>query len=235
MRHLGSVVAIGATMVLATMVISGDMAALALTANQSDGTPTAGTPSPMAPDPANCLVEPRPIEEVRDLIGVATPGAELPRPVFPRELPSGTAADDRTVAGVTRTIIEVVDCGNAADDLRFLALYSDIGLARLGPLPAETFVVVADLATPTAHGERSVIAWITRIELLDDGRAGAVVAIDDAIYETGPSGDVTIRDRVMYVILVQEGDRWLIEETFETVVRDGRGVDVADLVGTPAP
>ncbi len=231
MRHGGSIAAIVSGLVLATMVVLGSPDARAV--NQGGGTPSAGTAFPMTPDPTECLIEPRPIGDVRDLIGVATPGAEPPQPTFPAELPSGTAADDETVAGVTRTIVEVVACGNGGEFLRLLALYTDEGLSRLGPLPAEHFL--GDPATPVAREERTVIAFVSRIELLDDGRAGAVVAIDDAIYATGPSGDVTIRDRVMYVILAEQGDRWLIEESFETVVRDGRGFDVADLVGTPAP
>lgn len=191
-----------------------------------------GTPTPMIPNPAECMIEPRSIDDLRAVIGVATPGDIVPQQPVPTEVrSSGTEPNDQTVAGVMRTIREVIACVNTGDERRALALYSDNGLAQLGPLPDENFDVGP--ATPPAEEDRTAIAEVSDIEMLPDGRVGAVVVIADAVTSTDAGGNQMIQDRVVYLILVKEGDRWLIDETVERMMRDGEEIPVSKAMGTP--
>lgn len=173
-------------------------------AGQSATPPSDGTPAPMIPGADECMVEPRSIDELQTLIGVATPGESVPQRPVPTEVPSGTMPDERTVSGVMHTIREVIACVNTGDERRALALYTDNGLAQLGPLPDENFDVGP--ATPPAQEDRTAIAQVSDIETLPDGRVGAVVVIANAVTSTDASGNRSTQDRVVYLILAEEGD-----------------------------
>jgi hypothetical protein len=157
------------------------------------------------PSPAECRIAPRSDAEIAAFAGTpivaATPVAEEPM-----ELPEGTQADAETVAGITRTLREVIACAEANDLPRLLALYSDEAVRRF-VLAAEPVPIVPGQptagpgtrpATPPAAADRTPVVQEAR--LLPDGRVAALVTL------------VAPGSRVVVVIFVQTGDRWLIDE-----------------------
>ncbi|MBW3634629.1 MAG: hypothetical protein KY456_16540 [Chloroflexi bacterium] len=166
---------------------------------------------PITPGPELCLVEPRPLEFFEQYVGTpdATP-SDAGSEEFEGSLesfvpPAGQPAEPETVDAVVATAVEIVACFNGGDLPRAFALYSDNlieSFASEDPLPQAEFDAMA--ATPTAASEdqwSSVLA-VRDVILLDDGRVGGFVDFEFAggYRET------------QYAILVQEGDRWLVDE-----------------------
>jgi hypothetical protein len=83
----------------------------------SDGTES----SIIFPDAAECQVEPRSVESIRQL-AAAPAGGPMAEPVA---TPAGTAGDTATVEAVTATVRMIAACFNAGDYPRPLALFSD--------------------------------------------------------------------------------------------------------------
>lgn len=111
----------------------------------------------VVPDPSECVVEPRTVEEVAALfssgitaqvVGSGTPAdatiaprglpgtpivfTSTPVALSPEltELPDGPAPDEQTVAAVTATWRQYIACANAGDYFRLTALFSDTGFQR---------------------------------------------------------------------------------------------------------
>ncbi len=187
-----------------------------------ESTPVAGT-FPVTPDPAECQVEERAREEFLVLNAEATP-EEFATPVGTAvEVPLGEAADAETVAGVVATAREVLACFNAGDFPRALSLFTDDAIRTLteeDPISEEELSAFLS-ATPEAvpAGQQSTLLAVTDVMELENGRVGAFLATTDPF--VGPD--------TIYVIFIQEDDRWLIDEITEFLVPGG-GVEA-----TPAP
>ena len=166
---------------------------------------------PVTPDPALCVVEPRPLAFFEQYVGTpdATPSdegsAEFEGSLDSFVPPEGQPADPETVDAVVATAVEVVACFNAGDLPRAFALYSDDlieSFAAADPLPQEEFDAMA--ATPTAApaDQRSSVLAVRDVILLDDGRVGGFIdfEFEDGYHET------------QYAVLTLEGDRWLVDE-----------------------
>ena len=170
-----------------------------------DATPAAST-FPITPDPAECQVEARPVEDFLAAAAGATPGAAAETVV---EVPLGDAADAETVAGVTVTLREVLACFNAGEFSRALGLFSDNALRRFGqeePLSEEElrgFLEATPQAVPAE--QRSTLHALTDVMELEDGRVGALLITTDAVVGTD----------TIYVVLVQEDGRWLVDDIIE--------------------
>ncbi len=185
-----------------------------------EATAAAGT-FPVTPDPAECQVQPRSVEEFLAISAGATPIAAAPVAAA-AEVPLGDAADAETVAGVHATA-RAVACFNSGDFPRAFSLLSADALRQIaaeGPMP-EWAVRAFLFATPEAvpAEQRTTLLAVTDVMAMGDGRVGAFLAVTDP-----PSVPDTI-----YVIFIQEGDRWLIDDTLEFLVPGGG--DEA----TPAP
>lgn len=157
------------------------------------------------------MVEPRPLAFFEQYVGTpaGTPSdagaADVEGTLDSFVPPEGQPADPETVDAVVATAVEIVACFNAGDLPRAFALYSDNlieDFAAADPLPQEELDVMA--ATPTAapDDQRSSVLAVRDVMLLDDGRVGGFV---DFAFETGYL-------ETQYVILTQEGDRWLVDE-----------------------
>jgi hypothetical protein len=147
----------------------------------------------VTPDPAECQVAPRTVDE---LGAFASPEA----------LPAGEPADDATTAEVTATIREITACANANAFLRMFALYSDAYLARSmasEDLNPDALALFATPIAPQAADARISIA-IEAITTLPDGRASVVVT------SRSPLGGNT-ESTSTYVLVKQDG-RWLVDD-----------------------
>jgi len=202
-----------------------------------DATPAVGEQAfPIPSDPAACQVTPRSADELlalwydRDgtpVVFVATPAAEEGA-TNAVTISIGSPADDATTAAVVATMHEVLSCFDTLDALRGFALFTDDYLRRMGPqgMPrdeAEAFLTQEPPGEiPVA--ERLPLLAVTEVSVLADGRVGALVTVADPIL--GPSTN--------YTVFVQQGDRWLVDETTEFLVSDPSELEEAPgTIATP--
>jgi len=164
------------------------------------------TPAGEVVDPAQCQVEPRTVEDIQQLTGGSAAAAEATPDAAAAAAQEGESADEATVQAVTATYRELVACLNAGQSLRVYALYTDDYVRRN---LAESGRTVEQLqATPAADQQPgTALVSVTDVRKLQDNRVAARVVTADPAAE----GPVAID-----AILVQEGDRYLIDD--ETVV-----------------
>jgi hypothetical protein len=157
----------------------------------------------VTPDPAECQVAPRTVDELGAFLATPSAGAAV---ASPEALPAGEPADDATTAAVTATIREITACANANAFLRMFALYSDAYLARSmasEDLNPDALALFATPIAPQAADARISIA-IEAITTLPDGRASVVVT------SRSPLGGNT-ESTSTYVLVKQDG-RWLVDD-----------------------
>jgi hypothetical protein len=181
-------------------------------------------PFPTAPDPAECVVSPRPLEEVVAVVGTPVSGPEesaaSPTPFV---APVGQPADDETASAVVATLRQVFACTNAGDYLRVFALFSDDFLRDFfvaTPMAGEVTALFAAPPQPLPAEQQRIIVRIGKVEMLGDGRAGVVIVLDEP--------DDPRTEEPDYAILAHIDGRWLVDEIHED---GGATVDIA----TPAP
>jgi hypothetical protein len=184
------------------------------------------TPVPglVVPDPAECTVAPRSVDDLAALLATPAAGAGRPAAPTPVTIPPGQPADAATVEGITRTTRETFACFSAGDFLRVFALVTDDAIRQLqvqGILTAEVvpFFAATPVAVPPEH--RAGYLAITDVSLLPDRRVGAfVVEVDPTLPPEGAETD--------YLVFEQVGDRWLIDEIVESWT-------LAGVASPPAP
>jgi hypothetical protein len=167
-----------------------------------DATPAAGE----VIDPAECQVEPRPIEEIEQLIGTASEEADATPDAAQAGSMEGEDADEATVQAVTQTYRELVACLNAGEFLRIYALYTDDYLRRT---LADSGMDLQQLqATPAPdRQETTALVGVSEVRQLAGGRVTVRV-------ETTSSPEGTAS--AVQSVLEQVEDRFLIAD--ETVV-----------------
>jgi len=176
-------------------------------ASARDATPDAEF---VAPDPTECRVQPRTTEELRTFVvdDEATPDASVTIAATPEPfvVPPGEPADDATVAGVAATVNEWYACLNANAFLQMFALYTDDYLARSFAAEGITEYAVDILGTPLDPEPEAnwMSIGVRDIQVLDDGRIGAYIT------NRSPFGDGNPTES--YVIFVQQGDHYLVDE-----------------------
>ncbi len=157
----------------------------------------------VTPDPAECVVEPRTVDELRAFMDDATEDTAM------RATPTvtgGEPADPATVEAVTAVTREVYACLNANAFLRVFALYSDAYIAH--SLVAEDLNpdALSLFATPIAPQEadaRTSMA-IRDVMVLPDGRVSVLVI------DRNPLGGNT-ESPTTYIFVEQDG-RWLVDD-----------------------
>ena len=164
----------------------------------------------VTPDPAECVVEPRSIENI--LSYVATPSADGSSTTLEgatpesTALPEGEPASEEIVAGVTDTVHEIYACLNANSFLQVFALYTDEYVARSVVEEGITEYGIGLLATPIAPqgaDERDSFA-VRDVQVLDDGRVGAYIV------SSNPLGGGTLS--TTFEIFVEQDGRYLVDE-----------------------
>ena len=176
----------------------------------------AATPGPGrdVPLPEECRVEPRSLESLQAL---ATPAAGVaPEPVrsvgTPVALPPGEPLDAATLAVVTATAREVIACENAGATLRTLSLYSDAFLRRYFGQPGlftESRYAVMTTPRPLPPERQVALVEVRDGRRLADGRAGAVVVVDD------PTDPPDRRPSASFLFFAQEYGRWVVDDAIE--------------------
>ena len=176
---------------------------------------------PVAPDPAECVVAPAPIEEIEAILG--TPVAEPVGSPAPFVTPTGEPADAETTTEVIATLRQVFACANAGDALRVSSLYTDDFVRDFfGGVPLEDLLgFLAVPPQPLPEDQKRIIIRFGEVQLLPDGRAGVVIVLDEPQDPRTEEPDYAILERV-------EG-RWLVDELHE----DG-GAAATPASGTPA-
>ena len=180
------------------------------TSGDGQGTTSAGKIFPVTPDPAECRVAGRSVEELLAINASVTPTASAPAPTTV-EIPLGDPADEETIRAITATMLEHQACIHAADTLRVYAFASEASLRRTAaehPMPEEDLREAleagrrepGDAVVPAE--QRITILAITDVLKLEDGRVSAFVVLDHPIYGLATS----------YNTFVHEHDRWLIDE-----------------------
>jgi hypothetical protein len=153
------------------------------TGNAQDSTPEAamGPVLPLAPDPATwCTVTPKTLAEVRaaweEVNAEPSDATPLADPA-PFERPTGTPADDATVAAITAAIVQVIACSaNGGNGLADAALSTDTHLRDSNNLlgMAEEDFNGFYTETPMASGPEQwlMVYAVHDVTLLEDGRVG---------------------------------------------------------------
>jgi hypothetical protein len=166
-----------------------------------------------APDPALCTLDPRTIEEIRQLVAAGTPVPSVsPTPLpDPFVMPDGLALSEEERAEVEKDLLRAISCFNTGDPLKVFAVYTDDYIVelvgRLGGLTEETELVLTTVR-PMEPSDYLLILSIPDAVLLDDGRVLVVATGDD------PTDDSPPGPRAFYLEEVLPG-RWLIDEFFE--------------------
>jgi hypothetical protein len=164
------------------------------------GTAEVTRASQATPTPPACDIDPLNPEQLEDIVaaGPGEPGTLKP---------TGQPVSAELLVDVFRVITDSVDCANANDPLRSMALYSDRYLAtrfagsdgedELGHLIA----AASREPVPAAPEDRLVLLGITETVTYDDGRVGVMV--------TTANADSVFAD---LVILIQTDDGWRIDQ-----------------------
>src|SRR5215217_7343076 len=163
------------------------------------------------PAPAECTVQPRSADELRALFRevAATPivdsAAASPTPAVP---PTGTPADEQTVAGINATWREYVACINSSDQPRMFALLSDDMVRRqfvvdvaFGVTEDALFAYLSATPVPIPPDQSAPFIPLEDVRVLGDGRVAAI--------GPGEQGRGDVR------IFVREGDDWLLDDWYD--------------------
>lgn len=155
----------------------------------------------VTPDPADCTVEPRTVEELRAYLEMpaGTPAAAG------TAVPAGEPADADTAVAASAVVNEYYACINANAFLRSYGLYTDSFLQSSiagQDLNPDALSLFATPIAPQDEDERISIA-IDDATVLDDGR------ISVAVVSRSPLGDNT--ESTTTFILVEQDGRWLID------------------------
>lgn len=212
---------------IVVLIVCGLLAPGATPLARAQDLPTAAD-LPVTADPALCQVAPRPIAFFEQYVGTpaamadATPGgeatAEAASTLDGFVPPTGEPADAATVDAVVATAIEVTACFNAGDILRAFALFSDnviTGFASEDPLAQADLDAMAAAPVPLPADQQESVLAIRDVIVLPDGRAAGFLDFEFV-------GDYR---ETQYVVLIEEGGRWLVDEILL----------FAPLEGTPAP
>lgn len=168
------------------------------------GTPVAAQdatpPSPVVTlpatgDPADCEAVARPLADYEALVGAPIPAT----PAVYKAI-TGEPADQATIDAITQTMLQVSACNATGEPRRSGGLYTDAGFVEdtLG-IDEEGIAYFASTPTPPDK-EGMVIFDITGVQVLPDGRVGAIVLF-------GPGGIYG----ASYMIFAREGGRYLMD------------------------
>jgi hypothetical protein len=173
----------------------------------------------MTPGPSECHVAPRTIDEVAAILkeSPATGAETAAEESTPGSIaiPLGTPTDAATRSEITGTVREFAACLAAGDALRMMGLLSDQMIRSMIGLDGEDTATESELrswlgaeAQELPENQRTTVLAMTNVSFHSDGRASAIVAIDD------PTA-IPAMPAALFVFFVKEGDRWLIDHWIE--------------------
>jgi len=179
-----------------------------------EATPAAaGTPTGIFgfPDPSECTVAERTIDELQSILATPTAATPAATPVSD-QIPAGTPADAQTVSEIQATLREAVACINTGDILKVLNFYSDDLVRRLlAGYPLDQLQATPVSGTPVTgtpeplpEARQTELIAISGMVVQPDGRVVVVVTGDDH------SNSAPASDTLFYWKKV--GDKWLIDD-----------------------
>lgn len=162
----------------------------------------------VTPDPADCLVEPRTVENMQSFVGTpaASPAASAQATPWDAVGNEGVPADDESVDAVNAFAYDLYACYNANSFRQVYALYTDDYLAREFPaegISPEALELFATPIPPQAADARISIT-VRDVKMLDDGRIGFFIVSRDPL---GDGSEVAV-----YYILVEQDGRYLVDD-----------------------
>lgn len=183
------------------------------------------------PDPSECQIAARDFDDLIALEGTPDFGPGAPDRPAPPVWPESEAADAESVAGIVRTVRELVACGNIGEPLRAAALYTDGFISN--PYTSLNLPEGGTVSTAPDLDESAAVS-VHYARDFGDGRVGAVMAVD-SVESASPVYPA-------FFIFERVGDRWLISEWPSTSsIEDSGDVTTmgptmeAILVVTPTP
>lgn len=189
MRKLGGILA--ALAIAGTLALSGQ------------GPATAQNATPVFPDPSECVVEPRTVDNIVDM--TLNDDYEPDVDIAAGNLPTGDPAPASAVEDINAMLRQFIACANNNDIPRMLALMTDNGAQFF--LDFESTITEEQLramaaapVSPVADDEREAFVPMTALVVLDDGRIGGVSA------ESSDEGDS------VYLIFANVDGNWLIDQ-----------------------
>jgi hypothetical protein len=193
-----------------------------------DATPAAGEESPRIVLPSECQVEPRPADQITQVLQLDGEGLTAPTPMDITP-PLGEVVDPETALAIKEAAREVIACFNAQDLPRMATLMTDNGLRSafwgLSSTPAAREATKANLAaTPQPRVEEAALTRLIAVtdeSRLPDGRVAAFVIINDPLQP--PAGAAAL-----LFVFAQQGDAWLLDDLIRFVI-------VPPAAATPTP
>jgi hypothetical protein len=188
-----------------------------------------------SPNPDECTLEPRTIEEMQALHGTPAPEGEgeavsiIQATPVDFALPEGEPADEQTVAEVTAAVRNLTACHNAGNYLAGMGGLTDqFIITQVGKsLFDEDFVAaMTSDPVPLAEEDQTVILGIRSVTVLEDGRVAVLFDYH------GPTPQVEGIDGVetdLFIFLNVDG-AWLLDEVVENV----EGTHGPEGIATPA-
>lgn len=204
-------------------------------------------PLPATPEPTECTVTPRSVEELRQLAASAATaiGSPVSESVAstPFAIPDGEPADEAVTRAVTASIRQSLACLNAGDIRAAQALATDdavrreiaqlaVALDSVGGIDAllnDPALAASPVAAPPSL--RGALVSVDGVTILGDGRVGAVVEVDALLTPGATQASETRQD---YYILRRVDGRYLIDEQILGIGQAGLGGDGPPPEGTPA-
>lgn len=174
----------------------------------------------LTPDPADCQVQPRTVENLTRLLATPVTSEATPDPAR-FVAPEGEPASDAAIAGVTATVNEMYACVNANAFLRMFSLYTDSLLSRMlvsEDVAPEALGLFATPVPPEAAVDRTSVA-VRDVEVLADGRVGAWVVSHSPL---GDGSDVT-----SYLIFIEQDGRYLVDDMVTLPAGSAQGTPAA--------
>jgi hypothetical protein len=193
------------------------------------------TPVGHSPDPEECTLEPRTIEDMQALYGTPAPEgageATSMAQVAPADftLPTGEPADEATVAEITDAIHVLSACYNAGDYLAgFGGVTDEFLVSQVGrSLFDEDFIASMEAEpVPLPEEQQTVVLDVREVIVLEDGR---VAALFDYY---GPSPQLEGINGVETDLFIFENvdGMWLLDESVEHL----EGMHGPEWIATPA-
>jgi len=207
------------------LVVSTVMAAIPAVAQ--DASPAAGATG------AGCVVEPRDVEEIVgfffDPAGspLATPSAATVE--SEAELPQGEPVDPAVEEAVNATVTELIACFEAGQYARAFALMTDDMARQMGPDVSSPDEDTPEEVRALLEGQLSGTPVVDEPGMEQSGSMDVGRGRDIRAIEGGRVGGIwTVAGDAVFIVLEQQGDRWLIDEIIDVIENDAAS-------GTPAP
>lgn len=202
---------------LLVIVLVGAVAATRLLQNEGDPAPTLPAIAAQSSPGTVCTLEASPLDRLAvsggtlypDALQVSQRSSEEAFAIVQSKLPTGEPAAQEQVEAVQASLDQLVACINAGSKERALSGFTDDYLRRLRAqnFSLEWGSLSAFIPTYGTNGTSEIAPYqIEEVNVLPDGRLGVRVS--------GPAGggDSYGPPLGVYIVLVPQGDRWLVDE-----------------------